>query len=94
MSEACETQDTLVSNNGVAKGTSDRAQALPNACCALPCTQFAKDQDTSIEQSNILLKQSVNTIDYANYIQSLLHCDIIIDTIEYEGIIGGAIGIK
>ena len=33
MAETCETQDTLVSNSGVAKGKSGR---FPNACCALP----------------------------------------------------------
>ena len=35
-----------------------QAQALPNACCALP-PRLQKDRDTLIEQSNILLKQSV-----------------------------------
>ena len=28
-------QDTLALNNGKAKGMAGRAQALPNACCAL-----------------------------------------------------------
>ena len=36
MAETCETQDTLVSNSGAAKGTPGRAEALPNAACALP----------------------------------------------------------
>ena len=31
-------------------------------CLLFPITQFAKDQDTLIEQSNILLKQSVTTL--------------------------------
>ena len=48
-------RDTLVSNSDAAKC---RAQALPNACCALP-PSLQKDRDTLIEQSNILLKQSV-----------------------------------
>ena len=51
-----ETSDTLVSNSGVAKSTPGRAQALPNACCALP-PRLQKDRDTLIEQSNNLLKQ-------------------------------------
>ena len=50
--------DSLVSNNGVAKGMPGRAQALQNACCALP-PSLQKDRDTLIEQSNILLKQLV-----------------------------------
>ena len=62
-----------------------RAQALSNACCALPPS--LEKQNTLIEQSNILLKQSVNIINHV-YVQSLLHCDTIIDTKEY--IIGGA----
>ena len=45
--------------SGVAKGGPGRAQALPNASCAL-LPRLQKDQDTLIEQSNILLKQSVN----------------------------------
>ena len=48
MDETCETQDTLVSNSGIAKGTSGRAQNLPNACCALPHS-LQKDRDTLIE---------------------------------------------
>ena len=43
----------------------------------LPATKFANDRDTLIEQSNI---KAVSN--YASYIQSLLHCDIIIDVIE------------
>ena len=39
---------------GVAKGGPDRAQAHPNVGCALPM----KIQNTLIEHSNILLKQS------------------------------------
>ena len=35
MDEMCETRGTLVSNSGIAKGMPGRAQALPNACCAL-----------------------------------------------------------
>ena len=57
----------MVSNSGVAKGMPGRAQALPNTCCALP-PNLQKDQDTLIEQSNILLKQSVNIIDHVDYI--------------------------
>ena len=45
-------QDTLISNSDVAKGTPGKAQALPNACCALP-PSLQKDQYTLIEQSNI-----------------------------------------
>ena len=40
-----------------------RAQAFPNACYVLPL-YFAKDKDILIKQSNILLKQSINIIDY------------------------------
>ena len=36
MAETCEMSDALVSNCGVAKGMPGKAQALPNACCALP----------------------------------------------------------
>ena len=36
MAETYETLDTLVSNSGVAKDMPGRAQALPNACYALP----------------------------------------------------------
>ena len=36
MAETCETRDTLVSSSGIAKGMPGRAQALLNACCALP----------------------------------------------------------
>ena len=67
MAEACETWDALVSNSVLAKGMPGRAQTLLNACCALPTT-LQIDQDTLIEQSNILLKQSVIIITYANYI--------------------------
>ena len=62
MAETFEMQDTLVSNSDVAKGTPGRAQSLPNACYALS-PSLQKDQDTLIEQVNILLKQSVNIID-------------------------------
>ena len=58
MAETCKTQDTLVSNSSVAKGMPDRAQDLPNACYALP-PSLQKDRDTLIEQSIILLMQSV-----------------------------------
>ena len=44
--------------SGIAKDGPDRAQALPNACCALP--PRLQNRDTLIEQSNILLKQSVS----------------------------------
>ena len=79
MVETCETQEALASNSGIAKGMPGRAQALPNSCCALPP---GLQINQIIKQSSILLKQSVNIIDYVNYIQSLLHCDIIIDTTE------------
>ena len=36
MVETSETQDTLVSNSGIAKGTPDSAQTLPNVHCVLP----------------------------------------------------------
>ena len=36
MVKTYETQDTLVLNSGIAKGTPNRAQALPNTCCDLP----------------------------------------------------------
>ena len=58
MAETCEARDTLVSNSGVAKSVPGRAQALLNACGALPL-RLQKDRDTLIEHSNILLKQSV-----------------------------------
>ena len=48
-------------SSGVAKGGPGRAQALPNACCALP-PRLQKDRDTLIEQSNILLKQLVGQV--------------------------------
>ena len=48
----------MIPFNGVAKGGTGRAQTLPNACCALP-PGLQKDQDTVIEQSNIMLEQSV-----------------------------------
>ena len=35
MAEACETQDTVVLDSSVAKDMPDRAQILPNICCAL-----------------------------------------------------------
>ena len=60
MVETCETPDALVSNSGVAKGMPGRAQAYPNACCALP-PSLQIDRDTLIEQS-------VNIIDYVKYI--------------------------
>ena len=92
MVEACETRDALVSNSVLAKDMPGRAQALPNACCALPPT-LQIEQDTVIEQSNILLKQSVIIIAYANYnyyiVTPALLC--ITNTI---GIVGGAMGIK
>ena len=69
-----------------------RTLALPNVCYALPPI-FQKDSDALIEQSVSLFKQSVNIICYVNNIWSLLHCDIITDTI-IKGIIDGAIGIK
>ena len=57
------------------------SQPLPIVCCALP-PNLQRNRDTLIEQSNILLKQSVNIICYVDNILALLHCDIIIDTIE------------
>ena len=45
--------------SGVALGGSGKTQALPNACCVLTST-LQKDRDTLIEQSNILLKQSIS----------------------------------
>ena len=36
MAKTYERCDTLVSNSGIAKDTPGRAQALPNAFCALP----------------------------------------------------------
>ena len=65
--EAYEMLYSLLSNSGIAKGRSGRAQALPNAYCALP-PSLQKDRDTLIEQSNFLLNQSVNIINYVNYI--------------------------
>ena len=45
--------------SGVALGGLGKTQALPNVCCVLtPILQ--KDRDTLIEQSNILLKQSIS----------------------------------
>ena len=67
MAETREMQDALVLNSGVVKGMPGRAQAYSNACFALP-TSLQTDQDTLIEQSTILLKQSVNIIDYVKYI--------------------------
>ena len=64
MAETCITWDT---NSGIDKGMLGRSQGLPNTCCALP-PSLQKDRDTVIEQSNILLKQSVNVIEYVNYI--------------------------
>ena len=61
MVETCEMQEALVSNSGVAKGMPGRAQALTNSCCALP-TGLKINQ--IIKQSSILLKQSVNIIEY------------------------------
>ena len=55
MAETCEMRDALDSNSGIDKGTPDKAQALTNACCALP-PNLQIDRDTLIEQSNILLK--------------------------------------
>ena len=67
MVKPCETQEALVLNSGVAKGTPSRAQAIPNSCCVLP-PGLQINQNTLIESSGILLKQSVNIIDYVNYI--------------------------
>ena len=67
MAKTCIMWDTLVSNSGIDKGMPGRSQALWNTCCALP-PSLQKGRDTVIEQSNILLKQSVNAIDYVNYI--------------------------
>ena len=44
-------------NQWHSQGRAGRAQALLNICCALPWR--LKNQDTLIEQSNILIKQSV-----------------------------------
>ena len=57
----CETQDTVVSSSGIAKMHAWQGPD-PSKCLLCPTTQFAKDQDTLIEQSNILLKQSVNNL--------------------------------
>ena len=67
MAETCEKRYTLVSNSSIGKVTHGKAQALPNACCVLP-PSLQKYQDTLIEQSNFLLKQSVNIIHYVNNI--------------------------
>ena len=48
----------ITSALGVAKGMPGRTQAIPNACCSPP-PNLQKDRDTLVEQSNILLKQSV-----------------------------------
>ena len=67
----------------------------PPKCLLCPTTQFAKDQDTLIEQSNILLKQSVNIICYVNNIYS--HSCIVTLSLTQKnkkGIIGGTMGIK
>ena len=51
-----------------------QVQALPNACCVL---------SPSLQKINILVKDSIKVLsNYVKYIKSLLHCDIIIDTIE------------
>ena len=38
----------------------------PPKCCLCPATKIEKDQDTLIEQSNILIKQSVGQVVPAN----------------------------
>ena len=64
MAETSGMWDALVSNSGLAKGM---LGSYPNACCALP-PSLQIDRDTLIEQSDILLKQSVNIIDYVKYV--------------------------
>ena len=44
-------------SSGVAKGGPGWAHAHPNVCC-----EIEKDQDTLIEQSNILIKQSIRQV--------------------------------
>ena len=61
----CETQDAVVSSSGVAKMHAWQGPDLPK-CLLCPTTLFANDRDTLIEQSDILLKQSVNIICYVN----------------------------
>ena len=51
----CETQDTVVSNSGVAKRHAGKAQAFPNVCCLLQ-PSLQKYRDILIVRSNILLK--------------------------------------
>ena len=60
----------------------------PNICCAMP-PSLQKDQYTLTEQSNILLKQSIYIICYANNSHS---CNVILSLT--KRIIGGAMGIK
>ena len=52
-------KQTIQIVSGVALGGPGKTQALPNACCVLTPT-LQKDRDTLIEQSNILLKQSIS----------------------------------
>ena len=47
----------LLLNSGVAKGGPGWARAHSNGCC-----EVEKDRDTLIEQSNILIKQSVGQV--------------------------------
>ena len=65
MAETCEMWDTLVSNSDLAKRQAWQGPGPPKYLLC-PTTQFAKDWDALIEQSNILLKQSVNIIYYVN----------------------------
>ena len=59
MAETCETQDTLISNSCICSQGYTWQSLGPPKCLLCPATYFAEDRDTLIEQSNILLKQSV-----------------------------------
>ena len=61
-----------IGGSDVAKGGAGRAQAFPNACCALP-PRLQKDWNTLIEQSNILLNQLVGQVWLPTYPVWLRH---------------------
>ena len=57
----CKTQDTVVSSSGVAKMHAWQGPDPPKYLLC-PITQFAKERDTLLELSNILLKQSIDNL--------------------------------
>ena len=61
MAETCETQDTLVSKSGVAKGMPDRAQILSNVCSALPPSL------QKLRYSNKIVKHSIKAVSKNEY---------------------------